>query len=361
VKLGEILVARGLVTQEQVEDALFSQRQFGGRLGTNLIEMGAITDEDLARCLSEQLHVPYVRPQALAAIPKEVIAKLPRKFAEKYRIVPLRFQNGELHLCMADPQNFAKLDELRFALNCQLHPHVVTEVTMNYALERYYNIRREVRMTDVSGGVRELATPPPSAGWTTPPPSPGWATPPPAPAYREQRRITQALPVFGEASDVSVTVLDELAGVMTEEDVARAMFRYFTDVFDEVLILGVADRRPTVVRAGSKTRGRELPAGLTVGITDGGLLHGVLARPQALHQATMTDPDLKRLCAAMTFPVNNHALIPVFDGNRPFYLVLGQGKDERYLVNAFPGIKRFVAKASHALRIVALRREITAA
>jgi hypothetical protein len=51
----------------------------------------------------------------------------------------------------------------------------------------------------------------------------------------------------------------------------------------------------------------------------------------------------------------------VFDGNRPFYLVLGQGRDERYLVNAFAGIKRFVAKASHALRIVALRREITAA
>jgi hypothetical protein len=341
VKLGEILVARGLVTQEQVEDALFSQRQFGGRLGTNLIEMGAITDEDLARCLSEQLHVPYVRPQALAAIPKEVIAKLPRKVAEKYRIVPLRFQNGELHLCMADPQNFAKLDELRFALNCQLHPHVVTEVTMNYALERYYNIRREVRMSDASGGVRELATPMPSQAY--------------------ERKITQSLPVFGEASEVSVTVLDELAGVMAEDDVAKAMFRYFTDVFDEVLILRVADRRPVVVRAGSKTRGRELQAGVSIGITDGSLLHGVLARPQALHHPINNDPDLKRLCAALGFPLSNHSFVPVFDGNRPFYLVIGQGRDERYLVNAFPGIKRFVAKASHALRIVALRREITAA
>jgi hypothetical protein len=341
VKLGEILVARGLVSQEQVEDALFSQRQYGGRLGTNLIEMGAISDEDLARCLSEQLHVPYVRPQALGAIPREVIAKLPRKVAEKYRIVPLRFQNGELHLCMADPQNFAKLDELRFALNCPIHPHVVTEVTMNYALERYYNIRREVRLSDASGGVRELATPPPS------------------PAY--ERKITQSLPVFGTASEVSVTVLDELAGVMAEDDVARAMFRYFTDVFDEVMILRVADRRPVVMRAGSKTRGRELQAGVTIGITDGSLLHGVLARPQALHHPTITDPDLKRLCTALGFPLNNHSFIPVFDGNRPFYLVIGQGRDERYLVGAFPGIKRFVAKASHALRIVALRREITAA
>lgn len=343
MKLGEILIARGLVTPEQVEDALFSQRQFGGRLGTNLIEMGAISDEDLARCLSEQLHVPYARPQALGAIPAEVIAKLPRKVAEKYRIVPLRYQNGELHLCMADPQNFSKLDELRFALNCPIHAHVVTEVTLNYALERYYNIRREVRMSDASGGVRELVTPAPS------------------PAYTEQRRVTQALPVFGQASEVSVTVLDELAGVMAEDDVARAMFRYFTEVFDEVMILGVADRRPTVVRAGSRTRGRELQAGVTIGITDGSLLHGVLARPQALHHAVLNDPDLKRLCEALRFPTHNQAFIPVFDGNRPFYLVIGQGRDERYLVTAFPGIKRFVAKASHALRIVALRREITAA
>lgn len=342
MKLGELLVNRGLVTAEQVEDALFAQRQFGGRLGTNLIEMGAITDEDLARCLSEQLSVPYVRPQALAAIPKEVIARLPRKLAEKYRIVPLRYQGGDLHLCMADPQNFSKLDELRFALNCPIHSYVVTEVTMNYALERYYGIRREVRMRDITGGVREVSTPIPSPGFV-------------------ERRITQALPVFGEASEVSVTVLDELANVMTDDDVVKAMFRYFTDVFDEVLILAVADRRPAVVRAGSKTRAREVRGVAAMGLTDGSLLHGVLARPQALHQATIADADLKRLCTAIGFPLNNHSFIPVFDGNRPFYLVVGQGRDERYLVTAFAGIKTFVAKASHALRIVALRREITAA
>jgi hypothetical protein len=243
---------------------------------------------------------------------------------------------------MADPQNFAKLDELSFALNLRLVPHVVTEVSMNYALERYYGVRREVRIRDVAGGVRELRTPPPSAAFY-------------------ERRNTPSLPVFGEASDASSTVLDELAAVMSDEDVCKALFRYFADVFDEVLILGVADRRPVVVRAGSKTRGREVPAGTSIGITDGGLLHGVLAKPQAMHQAAMTDPDLKRLCASIGFPVANQALIPVFDGSRPCYVVIGQGRDERYLRSAFSGLKRFVAKASHALRIVALRREIISA
>jgi hypothetical protein len=342
LKLGEILVARGLLTPDQIEDALFSQRQYGGRLGTNLIELGYITDDDLARCLSEQLNVPFARPQALAAIASDVIAKLPRKVAEKYRIVPLKVQAGELHVAMADPQNFSKLDELAFALNVRLHPYVVTEVSMNYALERYYGIRREVRMRDVTGGVRELQTPTPS------------------PAYHE-RKITQALPVFGEASEASSTVVEDLAAVMTEDDVTKAIYRYFLDVFDEVMILGVADRRPVLVRAGSKTRGREVRPGTIVGITDGGLLHGVLAHPKAMHQAQVVDADLKRLCAAVGFPLANQAFVPVFDGNRPFYLVVGQGRDERYLVTAFPGIKRFVARVSLALRIVALRREITAA
>jgi hypothetical protein len=199
-----------------------------------------------------------------------------------------------------------------------------------------------VRMRDVGGGVRELVTPAPS------------------PAYHE-RRTTQSLPVFGGASEASSTVLEELAAVMNDEDVAKAVFRYFCDLFDEVMILAVADRRPVLVRAGSKTRGREVRAGTIVGITDGGLLHGVLARPQAQHQAAVTDPDLKRLCAAIGFPLANQALIPIFDGNRPHYLVIGQGRDERHLVSSFPGIKSFVAKSSHALRIVALRREINAA
>jgi hypothetical protein len=342
MKLGEILVSRGLVSPEQVEDALFSQRQYGGRLGTNLIELGYITDDDLARCLSQQLSVPYARAEALAAIPADTIARLPRKLAEKYRTVPIKFQGGDLHVCMADPQNFAKLDELSFALNLRLHAYVVTEVSMNYALERYYGVRREVRMRDVTGGVRELHTPAPSA------------------AYAEQRRITQSLPVFGEASEPSSTVLDELAAVMSDDDVAKAIFRYFADVFDEVLILGVADRRPVLVRAGSKNRGREVRAGTIVAVTDGGLLHGVLARPQAMHQVSVVDPDIRRLCGAVGFPLANQAFIPVFDGNRPYYLVIGQGRDERYLRGVFPAIKGFVAKVALALRIVALRREITA-
>src|SRR3954454_13051489 len=103
LRLGELLVSHGLITSEQLEDALFAQRQFGGRLGTNLVELGFVSDGELANILSEQLKVPGAKPQALASVPKDVIARLPAALASKYRAVPIAFKNGELHLGMADP------------------------------------------------------------------------------------------------------------------------------------------------------------------------------------------------------------------------------------------------------------------
>src|SRR2546430_5648536 len=114
LRLGDLLMSRGLITREQLSDALFAQKQFGGRLGTNLVELGFLTDDQLAICLSEQLSVPYARPESLSAVPRDAIARMPRAIAEKYRAVPLRYVSGELHAGMADPQNFANLDELTF-------------------------------------------------------------------------------------------------------------------------------------------------------------------------------------------------------------------------------------------------------
>jgi two-component system sensor histidine kinase/response regulator len=143
LRLGEMLINRGLVTREQLDDALDAQRQYGGRLGTNLVDLGLLTDDELAICLSDQLGVPYARPQALAAIPRDVTARLPRAMAAKYRAMPLCFHEGELHLALANPHDFAHLDEIAAVVGAPLRLYVVTEVALNYALERYYGLRRD--------------------------------------------------------------------------------------------------------------------------------------------------------------------------------------------------------------------------
>jgi len=163
VKIGELLVAKKLITWAQLEEALDAKRYYGGRLGSNLVEMGFISEDQLALCLSEQLEVPYVRPEEVASIPGDIIAKVPRKLAEKYRVVPLRATRHELFVAVADPSLVDQIDELGFALDLRIRPLIITEVTLNYALERYYGVPRPVRLLAVPGSER-----PPEGGEVQP-------------------------------------------------------------------------------------------------------------------------------------------------------------------------------------------------
>ena len=350
LRLGDLLMSRGLITREQLNDGLFAQQQFGGRLGTNLVELGFVSDDQLALCLSEQLGVPYARSEALSSVPRDAIAKMPRAIAEKYRAVPLRYQNGELHTAMADPQNFANLDELTFAVGCRVRAYVVTEVALNYALERYYSIRRETRlMMQAAGGMREirstmqaLAAPPPGQPVLTPPPMGG-------------------LPVFDPALDQAVSVVEELAAVMTEDDVVKVLFRYFTELFVDAIILTVVGGRVTQARAGNRLRAVQPRHPLALSMAEGTLLQAVISKPQIIHQNQVVDVEVARLCASYGIATTNIAFLSLFYGDAPAYAIIGQGRDERYLQQAFSGLRGFVGKTAHALRIVALRNEIRAA
>jgi hypothetical protein len=336
VKLGEMLVSRGLITHEQLNEALFAQQQFGGRVGTLLVEMGMVAEDQLAAALSQQLSVPWVRPQALAAIPRDVIARLPRDLAQKYRVVPIKLDR-ELHICSADPQNFERLDELRFAVGCPVRAYVVTEVTLNYALERYYGIRREVRpqFATRASGVYD------AVGASAPP---GSLSPSP-----------------DEPSAAPRGLLDQLANVMTDEDVVNALMRYFAETFEHAVILALGDGiAAPVLQARGNRLGR--PNGPTVRLAPGSLLNDLVTRAQVVHRAQLNDPELRRLCAALGMPVDLLTLVPVFDdGGRLPYVVIAQGRDEAYLRGAFAGMAGFLKRVANAIRIVALRNGIRAA
>src|SRR5689334_22216766 len=123
LKLGELLIARGLLTSEQLGQALQGQSIFGGKLGTNLVEMGFVTEEQIAAALSQQLGLPCAKPQWVANIPRDVIACLSKDMAERYRAIPLRKEGRELHVALADPQNLDRVDEMAFTLGCPVRPY----------------------------------------------------------------------------------------------------------------------------------------------------------------------------------------------------------------------------------------------
>ena len=137
-KLGQLLVARGWITVQQLNRALQTQQVVGGRLGTCLIEMDAISEDNLMKGLAEQHGVPAVSLDDLRGIPDEVLALLPDKLARRCRAVPFRVVGTRLDVAMLEPRNLALQDEIAFASGKRVMVHVANEVRIVEALERYY-------------------------------------------------------------------------------------------------------------------------------------------------------------------------------------------------------------------------------
>ncbi|GFO62103.1 general secretion pathway protein GspE [Geomonas paludis] len=159
-RLGEMLMKIGALSASQLEQVLNAQTIYGGRLGTNLVEMGLVEEDQLARVLSEQLAVPCVDHDLLAAIPQSVLELLPLELVERYRVLPVALDGKRLVLAMSDPSDFKAIDEIGFITGLVIIPRVCSELRLTIALERCYGIKRPVRYIPVQGGVRSKFAPP---------------------------------------------------------------------------------------------------------------------------------------------------------------------------------------------------------
>ncbi len=144
-RLGELLVAKGKLSNDQLQKALQAQMIWGGHLGTNLIELGYITEDELGEVLAEAHAVQYAPYEILQDIPSSVLTAIPKGLVEKYKLIPFRFDGKKLHLVMLQPQDLTALDEVSFATGFQLVPYVTPEIRLFQVLEKHYNIPRARR------------------------------------------------------------------------------------------------------------------------------------------------------------------------------------------------------------------------
>lgn len=186
MKLGELLVREGKLSSADVEETLKGQAIFGGRFGTNLVEMGLLDENELAMYLGRKTGVPYARPEQFLDIPPQVIQVIPEEVAKKYRVVPLTLTNRKLALAMADPSDFGAIDEISFATGYIVVPHIAPELRIVSALEKYYRVRRELRYITVAGGGRARNRLSPQVTPAAAPAAHLAAVPQPAPAHPAQ-------------------------------------------------------------------------------------------------------------------------------------------------------------------------------
>jgi hypothetical protein len=149
ITLLDMLLNAGLINRDQFEEALRNRVLYGGKIGTSLIELGYISEEDLARFLSRKLEVPYVHHEQLLNIPKEIIDLLPRELALKYGAIPLCLEKKRLSLVMADPADLLAIDEISFITGYSVRPLITPEVRLVQALGIYYQTNVDFRYQKV--------------------------------------------------------------------------------------------------------------------------------------------------------------------------------------------------------------------
>jgi type IV pilus assembly protein PilB len=136
-RLGDILVKDSLISADQLKQALDYQKKNGGRLGTCLVKMGLVSDEDITAVLSRQYGVPSINLRFYEVDPS-VIKLVPQETAVRYQIVPLSRVGSTLTIAMTDPTNVFAMDDIKFMTGFNVEPVVASETAITEAIGKFY-------------------------------------------------------------------------------------------------------------------------------------------------------------------------------------------------------------------------------
>ena len=150
IRLGDMLINQGVISEQQLMDALAQQKKTGLRLGHTLIELGFIEEEALLRILSQQLNIPFIDIRDYS-FDEELVRRLPETVARRFRAIILKEDEGHLLVGMADPMDIYGYDEIARVLNQQVNLAVVREADILIAMDQVYR-----RISEISSLAEEL-------------------------------------------------------------------------------------------------------------------------------------------------------------------------------------------------------------
>src|SRR2546427_7967709 len=146
-RLGDLLVAEGLVKQEELQRALAEQKGTTEKLGSVLVRLKLVNEEQLTGFLSRQYGIPSITLSQLDIDPG-ILRLVPPQIARKYEVLPVKRAANTLTLAMADPTNVFALDDVSFMTNLQVLPVVASQAAIRRAIERNYE-SKGAAITDV--------------------------------------------------------------------------------------------------------------------------------------------------------------------------------------------------------------------
>jgi internalin A len=138
-KILEILLKAKLITNEQLQKVLQEQKKTGDRIGSLLVDMGFIREDEILSCLSRQFGVPAIDLENFRIEPS-VLETISVKTAEKYTVIPISRVGGTLTLAMADPSDIFAIEDIKFMTDYNIEPVVASERAILHAIEWHYRI-----------------------------------------------------------------------------------------------------------------------------------------------------------------------------------------------------------------------------
>jgi MSHA biogenesis protein MshE len=143
LRIGDLLIANSMITEDQLMSALSEQKRTGLRLGRTLINLGMIDEDALLDLLSRQLNIPFVQLKSYQ-FKRDLISKLPETYARRFRVIILDEQQGELLIGMADPLDLMAIDEVSKQLGQPTRQAVVRESELLATLDMVYRRTEEI-------------------------------------------------------------------------------------------------------------------------------------------------------------------------------------------------------------------------
>lgn len=146
--LGELLIREKIISPEQLKTAAEYEKKNKVPIGSALVALGYITEEDMAQALSRQLGYPYIDLSQFEVYP-DVIELVPVDIAKKHMIMPIHRIRSFLTMAMVDPTDLDVIENVRFRTNLSIQPVIASESGITEAINKYYGSSDSLRVKEI--------------------------------------------------------------------------------------------------------------------------------------------------------------------------------------------------------------------
>jgi len=136
-QLGELLLDRGVISEEQLNNALKVQKDKGGLIGRILVSLGYAREEEIAQALTVQYGFPYL-PLECYEVNIEAMKLIPQNVAEQYNLIAIDRMGNLLTIAMSNPLNMQAVEDVEMLSNCTVQVFVSTMSDVTNAIAKYY-------------------------------------------------------------------------------------------------------------------------------------------------------------------------------------------------------------------------------